>query len=258
VKLIRNFSKCLTLYVCFSSCLAASVACNKQQGEQYQQTLPSTRIQVIRNLAKSYRDKGVRNPEPIRIEVDWSLVSGFDEIISGSDLICLATLIDQRVRPSANLGSLFETVSKFRIDELLLGQTKFKEVPFAKRVLPDMLMTPLNDNEIFVVQIGGTMEIDGVLLREDVSLYPSLAPHFQYILFLSQVHADAEHSSYYGSLQDRVYETYGPFGVVLLNRANKTINPLAATDGMTKEIADMHLSHTADFLNYINQRVKQK
>lgn len=154
---------------------------------------------TLPHRARELKEKGITRPQVRPHIVNYGFAKDYDGVLASSDLVVLATMVDQRYRFSMDLTSI-RTVAKFRIDEVLSGDfaALHRRIP-VDRMPPGMKsLGPLDNNEILVGRNGGTLMIEGILFRDTVHNFPSFIQGRQYVLFLKAPRFGPEHRRHYG------------------------------------------------------------
>jgi hypothetical protein len=174
--------------------------------------------ETIIQKARYFKNLEITKPIARSILTVWETPSSYDQLMTQARLVVLGRFRDQKCRLSGDRMHI-ETVCAFSADRVISGRIDWSGMPAQNRVLPEAEMQPLRDNEIFVIRLGGKLELFGVQMQENETAFPAFKNKQTYILFLHVPPGFSENPGYYGQPQLNAYETInGPHSVMKVDK----------------------------------------
>jgi hypothetical protein len=229
--------------------------------------LPKTELQLgawqtdlsqetIIQKARHYRDLGITTPAARPILTVWEAPSSYEQLLAQAELTVLGKFLDQKSRLSGDRMHI-ETVCIFRADQVISGQIDSAKVPAQARVLQEVAVGPLKDNEVFVIRLGGKLELFGVQMEEIETAFPAFKKNRMYILFLHTPPSFSKYPKYYGQPSVKAYETIaGPHSIILVDKAREgesRIESLVNNPQLRTELQVKFQSKLSLFLQHIKK-----
>jgi len=169
--------------------------------------------------ARYFRSLGIRKPKSQSILTVWEAPSSYDQLLAQADLVVLGKFQDQGCRLSGDRMHI-ETVYVFRVDQVISGKVNWAGVPVQNRILPEAETKALRNDEVFVIRIGGKLELFGVQMEEIETAFPAFKNNQTYILFLHIPSSFSQYPQYYGQPLLQAYETIsGPHSIIKVDKA---------------------------------------
>ena len=233
----------------------------------YCPSLPVTELQLgafqtdlsqetIVQRARYYRSLEIKKPAARSTLTVWKAPSSYDQLLTQASLVVLGQFLEQKSRLSGDQLHI-ETVCIFRIDRVIGGQIDWAGVPMQARVLPEVDMQPLKDNEIPVIRLGGKLELFGVQLEEIETAYAAFKNKQSYILFLHTPPVFSKYPEHYGRSLIKVYETIaGPHSVIKVakpNAGDSRIETLVNNPQLRTELQTKFQSKLSLFLEHFKK-----
>lgn len=170
--------KLIALFILITGAVAAGVI---RTGSTVQKESPPVRDQ-IRWYAKEAKAQGrqkVRVPAPLTEYLGGAGTITSDEAFTTSTVVIAHLISKESHLPNEDIV----TWNKFIIDEVL---SEAKELPCPGCLLPDPPpnFLPLQSGEFLIPKTGGTLNIDGVEVVQNVDDYPEYEFGQQYLLLI--------------------------------------------------------------------------
>jgi hypothetical protein len=207
--------------------------------------------------ARRFKIAGLANPFPRPILTVWDAPASYDRLLADSGLVVLGAFVEEKSRLSGDLMAI-ETVCRFRVSQVVAGHFDWSNVKKSERILPGAVMKPLGDDELFVIRVGGKLDLFGVQMQDIETAFPLFKLGQQYILFLQPYDCPPQFAAHYGYPDVKVYKTSaGPHGVVVVNRARGsafTAKPFINNPDLRTELEQRLQSDLTRFLRYLRKQ----
>jgi hypothetical protein len=212
--------------------------------------------ETIVQRARYYKDAGITKPNARSILTIWETPSSYDQLMTQAGLVVLGKIKNYTCRLSSDRMHI-ETVYAFEAEKVISGQIDWSGVLLQTRKLPEVEMQPLRDNEIFVIRLGGKLELFGVQMEEIETAFPAFKNKQTYIFFLHIPSSFSKYPGYYGQPQLKVYETIaGPQSVIKVDKGKAgdlRIVPLVNNPQLRTELEVKFQSKLSLFLGHFKK-----